>query len=105
MLLEAMASSCPIVATSIPGYSGVMRDGREGLLVPPKDDEALSGAIGRLLRDPALRRRLGKTGFEKVQRYRWETVAGEVLDYYVECSKARSAAHADRRAAASSAVK
>ena len=65
-----------------------MTDGREGLLVPPKDDEALANAIDRLIRDPGLRERLAANGAERVQRFRWEKVAGEVMDYYVECLEA-----------------
>ena len=88
VLLEAMAAGRPIVASAIEGHSSVMTDGREGLLVPPKDDEALAGAIDRLIRDPGLRERLAANGAERVQRFRWEKVAGEVMDYYVECLEA-----------------
>ena len=59
VLLEAMASGCAIVASELPGLAEAISDGHDGVLVPPGDVVALSGAIDRLLRDPAERARLG----------------------------------------------
>jgi phosphatidylinositol alpha-mannosyltransferase len=89
VLLEAMAAGTPVVATSIEGYSSVITNSVEGLLVPPKNDEALANAIGRLLRDQELRRRLITNASEKVQDYRWDRVAARVLDYYESFLHAR----------------
>jgi glycosyltransferase involved in cell wall biosynthesis len=59
-LLEAMAASVPVVATRVGGIPEIVRDGKEGLLVEaPADAYALAAAVGRLLAEPALRRRLG----------------------------------------------
>src|SRR5205085_5010440 len=55
VLLEAMASSVPIVASDIPGYRQVVTHGHEGLLVPAKDEVALAEAIIGLLRSPVQR--------------------------------------------------
>ena len=82
VLLEAMAAGAPIVASGIEGYSSVITHGREGLLVPPKDEDALADALAALLKDAALRRRLGATGAMAVQEYRWERVARRVMDCY-----------------------
>ncbi len=82
VLLEAMASGKPVVASDIPGYASVMRDGREGLLVPPRDPTGLALAIVRLLSDPALGRRFAERGLQTAQQYAWPNVAKRVLDTY-----------------------
>ena len=82
VLLEAMAAGAPIVASGIEGYSSVITHGREGLLVPPKDEDALADAIAALLKDERLRRRLASVGTMNVQEYRWERVARRVMDCY-----------------------
>ena len=84
VLLEAMAAGAPVVATDIVGYASVVEHGRDGLLVPPKDEEALAQTIRVLLLDPALRRRLSRQGARTADSFRWERVAGRVLDYYRE---------------------
>ena len=82
VLLEAMAAGTPIVASGIDGYSSVITHGREGLLVPPKDEDALADALATLLKDATLRRRLATAGTMNVQEYRWERVARRVMDCY-----------------------
>jgi glycosyltransferase involved in cell wall biosynthesis len=67
VLMEAMAMSIPCVTTYITGIPELIRDGIDGLLVPPSDDAALAEAIGRLMDDPALRQRLGESGRGRVQ--------------------------------------
>ncbi|MEW6033974.1 MAG: glycosyltransferase family 4 protein [Chloroflexota bacterium] len=83
VLLEAMASGKPIVATNIPGYASVMGDNMEGILVPPGDEGAVARALLRLLCDPDLRQRMGERGRVKAQDYSWELVARKVLDLYL----------------------
>lgn len=82
VLLEAMASGKPIVASDIDGYRGLVTFGQEGILVPPKDDLALATALRRLLVDEPLRKALGARGLAKAQDYAWPKVARRVLDYY-----------------------
>jgi glycosyltransferase involved in cell wall biosynthesis len=61
-LLEAMAASRPVVTTPVGGIPDVVRHGREGLLVPPGDVQALAAALRTLIADPALCRQLGAQG-------------------------------------------
>ena len=82
VLLEAMASGKPIIASNIEGYASVMSDGVQGILVPPKDEEALESALVTRIEDPDLRWQMGNNGRLDAQKYDWENVTREVLDYY-----------------------
>jgi glycosyltransferase involved in cell wall biosynthesis len=61
-LLEAMTLGAPLVATDVPAVNEIVRDGENGLLVPPEDPDVLARAILRLLEDTALRDRLREGG-------------------------------------------
>ena len=58
VLYEAMGSGLPIVATDVGGVREALDDGRAGLIVPPRDLQAVVDAVLRLDSDPELRRRL-----------------------------------------------
>ena len=84
-LLQAMACGLPVVATDVGGVAEVVRDGVDGLLVPPGDDEALVAALGTLARDPALRRDLGAAGRSRVaERFDVRSSARALLSIYEE---------------------
>ncbi|MBI5302576.1 MAG: glycosyltransferase family 4 protein [Chloroflexi bacterium] len=82
VLLEAMAAGVPIVASDIAGYRTVLDPGIEGLLVPPKDEDALADAVGVLLRDPTRRAQMTTACKVKAAQYDWSIIAQRVLDYY-----------------------
>ena len=90
VLLEAMASGKPIVATQIQGYTAVVNHGEQAVLVPPKDSDSLAEAIATLIRDPHLRQHMGAIGRSAVQEYRWEVVAERVMDYYLGLLREKS---------------
>lgn len=66
VLLEAMATALPVVATDVGSVSRLVEDGTTGLLVPPRDPEALGEALVRLVSDAAARRRLGAAARRRV---------------------------------------
>ena len=66
--VEAQASGLPVIGTDVGGVSEMFRNGDTGILVPPKNPQALTDALQRLIDDPALRRRMGDAGRKMV----WE---------------------------------
>jgi len=62
VLMEAMAMELPVVSTYVNGIPELIREEKEGLLVPPADVDALAGALMRMVRDPILRGELGRAG-------------------------------------------
>lgn len=74
-LIESMAMGLPCVATRVGGNEFVMEDGRTGLLVPPRDVEALGAAMLRLLRDADLRKEFGAGARRRFEeRFRIESM-------------------------------
>ncbi len=82
VLVEAMASGLPVVATDIAGYRDVVRDGIEGLLVPPRDAGSLARALREVLSDPALAARLGAAGRRRAGAYAWSEVRPRIEAVY-----------------------
>jgi glycosyltransferase involved in cell wall biosynthesis len=74
-LLEAYAAGTPVVATDIAGNEGVVEHGESGLLVSPRDGEALAAGIAQALTDHPLARLLVKGGTQKLREFRTERVA------------------------------
>ncbi|HEY3109224.1 MAG TPA: glycosyltransferase family 4 protein [Chloroflexota bacterium] len=95
VLIEAMASGKPVVATSIPGPRAVVDDGVDGFVVPPGDAAALAARIADLADGPALRAGMGAAGRRKVeQRYAWPHLAERLETHYrsilpTACSRGR----------------
>jgi phosphatidylinositol alpha-mannosyltransferase len=92
VLLEAMASGKPVVASDIPGYRAVVEDGEDGLLVPPGDAPALARTLAALLKDPAKRLRLAAAGRAKAETYGWGRVTARLEAYYLEVLAGRTRA-------------
>jgi glycosyltransferase involved in cell wall biosynthesis len=81
VLLEGAACARPLVATDVPGCREIVRHGDNGLLVSPKDPHALFQAIAMLIRDPAMRLRMGRRGREiVVQEFSLHRIAEQTLN-------------------------
>ncbi|HID32584.1 MAG TPA: glycosyltransferase family 1 protein, partial [bacterium (Candidatus Stahlbacteria)] len=84
VLLEAMASGVPVVASDISGYNEVITHQRDGYLVPPRDPEAIGKAVVEIFKRPGLRENLIAGGLRKARMFDWLRIASEVLEYYLE---------------------
>lgn len=82
VLLEALAAGRAVVASNIEGFAGVVTDEVDGLLVRPKDSDAIESAVIRLLKDQRLREVFGQRGQELARHYSWDNVAHRVMSYY-----------------------
>lgn len=84
-LLEAAAAGRPMVATDVPGCREVVRHGQTGLLVPPRDPQALADALETLLADGEMRQRMGAAARKlAVDEFSEQAVQGETLAVYKE---------------------
>ncbi len=82
-LLEAMALSRPVVATHVSAIPEIVQDGETGILVPPRDADALAVELRRLLDDPERRKRMGAAGRARVaEHFSEEKMISETLAVY-----------------------
>ncbi len=98
VLTEAFAAGTPVVASDIPGYRDVVRDGVDGVLVPRGDATALAETLRDLAVAPERRAAMAVEARAHAHRYAWPTVAGEVLGAYEDAVAMPRAATARQRA-------
>ncbi|MFL5898671.1 MAG: glycosyltransferase [Solirubrobacterales bacterium] len=82
VLTEAFAAGTPVIASAIAGYSDVVSDGVDGLLVPPGDPQRLAEELQRIHHEPERLREMGEAARRSAQRYAWPRVADQVTDVY-----------------------
>lgn len=82
-LLEALAAGTPVIATAVGGIPEVVRDGENGLLVPPHDVAAIAAAIERLVRDTALRASLAAAAAASVEELTEPRILGRIVQAIV----------------------
>ena len=82
VILEAMASGLPIVATKVGGLPEIVKDGENGFLVKPRGPEELADKVLALLENEELRRGMIRNNRNKVQQYSWENTVGQLEAIY-----------------------
>jgi phosphatidyl-myo-inositol alpha-mannosyltransferase len=99
VLLEAFASGTPPIASRIAGYSDVITDGVDGILVPPADAQALAEELQRLWHEPERLAAMSAAARRSAERYAWPHVADRVAAIYERAIETPAPATAAERAA------
>jgi phosphatidylinositol alpha-mannosyltransferase len=87
VLLEAMACQKPVVAFANDGYQEFLKGKRGGILAKNRDFRDLAKKIEILVKNPNLRKEMGKWGIEEVKNYAWPKIADFILEFYKICQK------------------
>jgi phosphatidylinositol alpha-mannosyltransferase len=87
VLTEAFAAGTPVIASAIAGYSDVVTDGADGVLVPPADPQRLAEELQRIYLQPARREAMGRAARETAARYAWPRVAEQVEKVYEDVQR------------------
>ena len=82
VLTEAFAAGTPVIASNIAGYNDVVRDGVDGVLVPPADPQRLAEELQRAHHDRRRLREMGEAARRSARRYAWPHVADQVTHVY-----------------------
>lgn len=87
VVLEAMASGLPILATEVQGIRELVADGVNGWRFPVNDAETLAAHLARLIQNPAEREALGRASRERVQSYAWVNIAKAYLELLEDAAR------------------
>jgi phosphatidylinositol alpha-mannosyltransferase len=99
VLTEAFAAGTPVVASAIAGYTEVVNDGVDGILVPPADPQRLAEELQRLHHEPERRAAMGEAARASARRYAWPHVTDEVAEVYEAARRTPEPAGASERVA------
>ncbi|MGH9393791.1 MAG: glycosyltransferase family 4 protein [Terriglobales bacterium] len=99
VVVEAPSQGLPVACSQTAGAAELLADGREGLLVPPRQPLALAAALEQLLNHPELRRQMGAAGHQRTRELNWEAIALRTLACYERAVAGHNVAHGSARAA------
>jgi len=87
VVLEAMASGLPVIATDVPGTRDVIEDGVSGYLVSPRDEAVLAERIAFLSGRPDERRHMAATARARAETFSWRRIADQYLNLLMEVAR------------------
>ena len=91
VILEAMAAGNCVITTPVGGNAEIVSNGETGIIIPPKDEQALADAIIRCLSDPDLTKEMGQRGYETVKnRFSLEAMVAKTFQVYDQVLEARN---------------
>jgi phosphatidyl-myo-inositol alpha-mannosyltransferase len=99
ILTEAFAAGTPVIASNIAGYSDVVTDGVDGVLVPPADPQRLAEELQSLYHEPERREAMGRSARESARRYAWPQVAQRIERVYESARSSHDASTGAERLA------
>lgn len=83
VVLEAMACGLPVIVTAN-GPGDIVRDGVDGFIIPQRDEDAISGCLARLYRDPRLRAEMGRNAAERAREFGWGAYTAKTRHYLAQ---------------------
>lgn len=83
---EALAAGKPLVASKVGGLPEIVRDGENGLLVPPRDPSEIARAVDLILSDRKLAAKMARNALRTIEKdYSWENIARKTMNVYRSC--------------------
>ncbi len=84
VIIEAMACACPVIASDIPGYNEIITHGINGILVPPRNHQALARAIINVIKSKDYQKYLGQEARLRAKDFDWKKIARKIETIYQE---------------------
>ncbi len=83
-IVESLAAGTPVIASNVGGIPEVIRNGKEGILVEPRDPDGLADAIIELMQNPGKRKKMAENARKRAENYLWENIVAGLVQYYEE---------------------